>query len=63
MTHTRIQDADNPYRHRDLLASIAAKQSAQRVRVDSQGKPLEPPKPHRYDGFGNLLGPSEPDKA
>ncbi|WP_194832606.1 hypothetical protein [Nocardia sp. XZ_19_369] len=59
MTDTRIQDASNPHHHRDLLASITAKQRAQGVRVDNQGKPIEPPKPHRYDRFGNLLGPTE----
>ncbi|MFI7002511.1 hypothetical protein [Nocardia sp. NPDC050175] len=59
MSNTRIQDTANPHHRRDILASITAKQRAQGVRVDHDGHPVAPPKPRRYDQFGNLLGLTE----
>ncbi|MET8872931.1 hypothetical protein [Nocardia sp. NPDC004604] len=46
-------------RQRDAVARIAAMQAAHNVRVDNQGKPLEPLKPQTYDHRGHMIAPAD----
>ena len=48
-----------PLSSTDAVASIAAKQAAQARKVDSQGRPTDQARPHRYDSQWRLLGPAD----
>jgi hypothetical protein len=58
---------NNPFRAHDIADrdkairdSIRAK-AATRPKVDANGKPVDPPKLFRYDEFGQVIGPVDPE--